>query len=130
MSATTVLLFNVALLALLLLMQPLMRSAKLGLRYALSNLDERVDEGVLARRLAMVKRNQIEALAVLVPLVLVAPGLAASHPQAGWAASTFLLARLAYTAVSLAGIPVLRSTAWVIGFAAATYYGVVVWTLS
>lgn len=118
--------WNTALLGLLLLMQPVVRVLGFGARYALSNFDQRVQEGAFARRLAMVCANQVEAVTLLLPLVVimatVSPGF--PHPHIAATASVLLFARLAYVIVSLAGIPFLRSGAWVIGFAA---WGYLVW---
>jgi uncharacterized MAPEG superfamily protein len=112
-------LWNVVLLGVLFSLQPMVRVLGSSPKYALSNLDNRIEEGVFARRLAMVRSNHGEALALWVPVVLilavVAPDLA--HPQLSLIATIFLIARLAYTAVSLAGIPLLRSGAWIVGFA-------------
>ncbi|MEM0948218.1 MAG: MAPEG family protein [Pseudomonadota bacterium] len=121
-------LLNVALLGLLLLGQPLVRDIKVGLRYTLSNFDKRVDEGVLARRLAMVCSNQIEALVLWVPTVAIGQLLAIEHSSLLALGATFLTARVAYAAVSLLGVPVLRSTFWTIGFGAWAYLAWIVWS--
>ena len=116
-------LWNVVLLSALLALQPFVRIFKLNAQYALSNFDERVDEGVFARRLAMVRNNQIEALVLWLPVVLFASVFAnnISHPHVSWIASAFLISRFAYAVVSLAGVPVVRSIAWFVGFAAWGY---------
>lgn len=113
-------LWNVVLLAVLLSLQPLVRVIKSGPRYALSNFDTRVDEGVFARRLAMVRSNQGEALTLWVPVAIIAVMVATevSHSHVPLIAIIFLIARLTYAAVSLAGFPLFRSLAWIIGFAA------------
>ena len=116
-------LWNVAILAGLLLLQPLIRVVRIGPVYAVSNFDNRLDEGVFARRLAMVRSNQLEALALWITVVLCAFILVPkiTHPHLALIATAFLTARLLYVAVSLAGIPVLRSVAWIVGFAAWLY---------
>jgi len=116
-------LWNLVLLSALLALQPFVRIFKLNARYALSNFDERFDEGAFARRLSMVRANQIEALVLWLPVVLFASVIAnnISHPHVAWIASTFLVARFSYAFVSLAGIPVLRSVAWLVGFASWAY---------
>lgn len=123
-------LWNVVLLGVILLLQPLVRDIVVGFKYTISNFDTRVDEGVFARRLAMVRSNQIEALTLWAPVVLIAavstPDFA--HPHSGMIATTFAAARLAYVAVSLAGIPLARSAAWTVGFAAWGYLTWVVMT--
>lgn len=122
-----VLMLNIGLLALFLFMQPLVRDLTLGLRYTLSSLDERQTESKLGRRLAMIKDNQIEALALYAPLAILAWLGAFSHPHLHTIASVFLAARLAYACISAAGIPVLRSAAWTVGFLATLYLGWLVW---
>ena len=123
-------LWNVILLGGLLLLQPLVRDIKVGFRYTISNFDERIDEGIFARRLAMVRSNQIEALVLWVPVVLIAAlgAQAIDHPHFGLIGTVFLAARLAYAAVSLAGIPLARSMAWTVGFAAWAYLAWIVLT--
>ncbi|ABD53017.1 MAPEG family protein [Jannaschia sp. CCS1] len=119
-SLISVTLWNVVLLGVLLLLQPLVRDIVVGFKYTISNFDNRVDEGVFARRLAMVRSNQIEALALWVPVILIA-GIAVpdlTHPHLALIATVFLIARIAYAIMSLAGIPLLRSGAWTVGFAA------------
>ena len=116
-------LWNVVLLGALFSVQPIVRVLGFGPKYALSSFDNRIEEGVFARRLAMVRSNHGEALALWVPVVVI---VAAStpeftHPHLSMIANLFLMARLAYAAISLAGIPLLRSGAWVVGFAAWSY---------
>jgi uncharacterized MAPEG superfamily protein len=116
-------LWNALLLAALLVAQLLVRVIKTGPIYSISNFDERVDEGVFARRLAMVRSNQVEALSLWVPVVVLAAIVIPefTHPHDSVIAAAFLIARLAYAAVSLAGIPLLRSGVWTVGFAAWGY---------
>ena len=84
-------LWNVILLGGLLLLQPLVRDIKVGFRYTISNFDERIDEGIFARRLAMVRSNQIEALVLWVPVVLIAAldAQAIDHPHFGLIGTVF-----------------------------------------
>ena len=121
---------NAALLALLSTLQPLVRDARMGLGYATGNMDERRDEGVLAARLVMVVRNRVEATALLVPVVLVALSRSAEPAGVGLACTVFLGSRVVYALVSLAGVPVLRSTARAVGFGAAPWSGRLVWGAS
>ena len=116
-------LWNVILLGALLSLQPFVRVLNSGLKYALSSFDQRIAEGVFARRLAMVRTNQSEALMLWVPVVVTAAAVAPefAHPHLPLIATVFLIARFAYAAVSLAGVPMLRSGAWIVGFAAWAY---------
>lgn len=116
-------LWNVVLLGALFSFQPMVRVLGSGPKYALSSFDNRIQEGVFARRLAMVRSNHGEALALWVPVVVIAVSIAPdfTHPHLAVIANFFLMARLAYAAISLAGIPLLRSGAWILGFAAWGY---------
>lgn len=119
--STTV--WNVVLLAGLLAFEPLVRVVTADVTYALSNFDKRVDEVVFARRLAMARSNQTEALSLWIPIVVIAALIApeVDHPHFASIATAFLISRLAYSAVTLAGIPVLRSGAWIVGYASWGY---------
>lgn len=123
--------WNVMLLGALLLLQPLVRDVKVGFKYTISNFDERVDEGVFANRLAMVRSNQIEALMLWVPMILIAATSThdLDHPHLGLIAIVFIAARLAYVAVSLAGIPLLRSLTWTVGFGVWAYLAWIVFAI-
>ena len=123
----TLTLLNVVLLAGLLLLQPLVRTLSVDLKYALSSLDKRVDEGTLARRLAMVTSNQTEALTLWVPTVLIAQSTALIHPHLALIGAVFLLARVAYAVISLAGLPFLRTASWLLGFVSWAYLAWLVW---
>ena len=123
----TITLLNIVLLAGLLMLQPLVRTVNVGLLYALSSLDKRVDEGTISRRLAMVTNNQIEALTLWVPTVLIAQSTALSHPHLSLTGTVFLLARVAYAMISLAGLPFLRTASWLIGFVSWAYLAWIVW---
>lgn len=123
----TITLLNVTLLAGLLLFQPLVRTLSIDLKYALSSLDNRLDEGTFARRLAMVTNNQIEALALWVPTVLIAQSTALSHPNLSLIGVVFLVARVAYAAISLAGLPYFRTASWIVGFVSWAYLAWLVW---
>lgn len=122
-SLISITIWNIVFLGWLLLLQPLVRVIRSGFKYAISNFDERVDEGVFARRLAMVCSNQVEALALWVPVVVFAavavPEFA--HPHLLLIAVIFFIARLTYAAVSLFGIALFRSGAWIVGFTAWCY---------
>ena len=123
-----VLILNLGLLALVCLLQPLVRDLTLGFAYTLSNFDERRAESKLGRRLAMVNGNQREALMLFAPLALIAWVAGVSHPHLSAIATAFLVARVTYAVVSTAGIPVARSAAWAVGFVATLYLGWIVWT--
>lgn len=70
-----------------------------------------------AYRLANAHRNAIENLAVFAPLALAVHILGLGTPLTASAASVFLWSRIAHAGIYTAGIPVLRTIAFVIGFA-------------
>jgi len=62
-------------------------------------------------------RNQIEAIAVFAPLVLVAHVLEISNTLTVWGAGLFLGARVFYVPAYLLGLPYVRTLIWGTGFA-------------
>lgn len=123
----TLLLANTFILAALIVSQPLWREINIGIPYALSNLDHRRDEGVFARRLSMTVTNQIENLCLVIPISVIALSLESS-PGAAIATITYLHigARFAYVAVTLFGIPYIRSIVWAVGFGT---WGILTWKI-
>jgi uncharacterized MAPEG superfamily protein len=86
-----------------------------GLRLMFSNRDHMPEPTPLAARARRASENMLENMVLFVPLLLVAV-IARGDPklvQAG--AWTFLVARLAYFPVYLAGILYLRTAAWFVG---------------
>ncbi|HET7765114.1 MAG TPA: MAPEG family protein [Burkholderiales bacterium] len=72
-----------------------------------------------ARRARQAHANAVENLAVFAPLALLAVALGAGRtPLAAAAAATYFFARAAHFALYTAGVPVLRTLAFVIGFGA------------
>ena len=69
-----------------------------------------------AYRLANAHRNAIENLAVFAPLAIGVHILGLSTPLTASAASIFLSSRILHAAIYTAGIPVLRTIAFFIGF--------------
>ncbi len=112
---------NVLLFSLLLGAQVLLRSSRHGLRFALSSLDGTVQTSTLEDRLRRVKTNQLEFLGLLVPVVVIAAATGTAVQHASWIAVAFVAGRSVYVLIALAGIPVLRSASWLIGFLAWGY---------
>jgi uncharacterized MAPEG superfamily protein len=72
-----------------------------------------------ARRARQAHANAVENLAVFAPLALLAIGLGVGRtPLAASAAATYFFARLAHFALYTAGVPVLRTLAFLTGFGA------------
>lgn len=112
------LLGNTLLLAVLLLAQPLWRDVKHGMAYTLSSFDKRRPPTLGERRLAMVKNNQMETLALLGSFAILALATPAPEAATGLWAFIHIGSRIAYALVSLAGIPYLRSGFWTVSVAA------------
>ena len=72
-----------------------------------------------ARRARQAHANAVENLAVFAPLALVAIALGVGHtPLAVGASATYFFARAAHFVLYTAGVPVLRTLAFLIGFGA------------
>lgn len=72
--------------------------------------------GPMGGRLARTVRNQIEGMALFVPLVVIASLAGISNDWTQWGALIFVCARLAYVPLYAFGVKGLRSMAWTIGF--------------
>ncbi len=122
------LLCNAVILMVLLGGQVWARTHAHGVRYALSNFDVQESETSLERRLSRARTNQLEALVLLIPVVVLAipspPHDAARVLQA--AAATHVAGRIAYVVMHLAGVPYLRSATWLVSFVA---WGVLIATV-
>jgi uncharacterized MAPEG superfamily protein len=71
-----------------------------------------------AQRLILAHYNTVENLVVFAPLVLVLQALGISTALTVFACALFFWVRLAYLVIFAAGIPVLRTLAFAIGFVA------------
>jgi uncharacterized MAPEG superfamily protein len=71
-----------------------------------------------AYRLTNAHRNAIENLVVFAPLALIVHVLGLGNPATALACALFFWSRLAHAVVYAAGVPVLRTIAFLIGFAA------------
>ncbi len=75
-------------------------------------------QSLWAWRLMRAHRNAIENLVVFAPLVLILDALNISTPATVVACAVFFYARLAHAVVYTLGIPVARTLAFAVGFAA------------
>ncbi len=89
-----------------------------GLPYAASARDESRAAVGIAARLVRTVDNSIVALAMFAPAVLAVNAQGATSANTLLACQVFLGARLLYAIVYAAGIPYLRTAAWVLGFGA------------
>ncbi|SAL00690.1 MAPEG family protein [Caballeronia ptereochthonis] len=103
----------------------LARIVRWGLPAALANPDHaKRPDPVWARRARLAHANAIENLAVFAPLVLIAAMIGTSTPATVLAAKVYLVARLVHYGVYSAGIPVVRTLAFIVGFGATLVFAV------
>jgi uncharacterized MAPEG superfamily protein len=76
-----------------------------------------------AYRLANAHRNAIENLIVFAPLAIIVQALGLGTTLTAGAAAAFFYARVAHAVIYTAGIPLLRTIAFVIGFACQMIFG-------
>ncbi|MDS0847559.1 MAPEG family protein [Burkholderia cenocepacia] len=96
-----------------------------GLMAALSNPDPSYPpDPPWAERARRAHANAIENLAVFAPLVLMCAMTGASSPATAFSARLYLGARLVHYVVYAAGIPVVRTIAFLTGFAATCTFAV------
>ncbi|MEM9436355.1 MAG: MAPEG family protein [Pseudomonadota bacterium] len=91
--------------------------AAAGNAYVVSDRSEPAPfDSPMGGRLARNVRNQIEGMALFVPLVLIASLAGISNGWTQTAALVFVCARLAYVPLYAFGVKGLRSMAWTVGF--------------
>ena len=117
-SLTDALLINVTLLVFYVITQPLVRTLQSGLPYALGSLDAQKTEGKFGARLSRLVRNQVEAIVMFAPLVFFVIGTEVAVPKVELIATAYVVSRIAYPVFVLAGVPVLRSFSFLIGWSA------------
>jgi uncharacterized MAPEG superfamily protein len=97
----------------------LARIVRWGAPAAMANPDHaKRPDPVWAQRARLAHANAVENLAVFAPLVLIAAASGTSTPATIIAAKVYLAARLVHYVVYAAGIPVVRTLAFVVGFGA------------
>ncbi|CAB3765299.1 MAPEG family protein [Paraburkholderia solisilvae] len=77
-----------------------------------------------AERARLAHANAIENLAVFATLVLICAAIGISTPATVFAARLYLFARLVHYVVYAAGIPIVRTVAFLVGFAATLVFAV------
>lgn len=83
----------------------------------MGNRDSIPEASVIAARLERAKNNMLEALPLFLGLAMLALLKGGNADGAVNGATLFLLARIVYVPIYAAGIPVLRSLAWLTGMA-------------
>ena len=84
--------------------------------WGLGARDQTREPSVFADRAARTVRNQIEAVAVFAPLVIVAHLIGLSNSLTVWGAGMFLGSRVLFVPLYLLGVPYLRTLIWAVGF--------------
>lgn len=103
------------------LVQVLLATSQVGLPYLATPRDEHRElQGVAGRSLRCLN-NSVVAMALFAPAVLAIHVKDASTGMTLLAAQAFLIARIAYVLLYLAGIPWLRTAVWVVGFLCTAY---------
>ncbi len=84
-----------------------------GLPFAAGNRDEPYELPVWADRAGRAHRNMLENLPIFAALVLIANAAGASNEITAFGATLFFWARVAHAIIYIAGIPWLRTVAFV-----------------
>ena len=111
MTLTTIVLFVLLLYVLQLFLQETSRYG-FDLKLILGNRDVLPQASQVAARLERAKNNMLEALPLFLGLALLALAKGAETREVDEGAVLFLFARVVYVPIYAAGIPVLRSLAW------------------
>ena len=113
----TMLVYSVALLFLLILIQALAGVLAQGLPQMAGPRDDLPDPKPVQARTKRIVDNHREGLALFAPLVLVAAVAQISNPWTVLGAQVFFYARLVHALLYLAGVPWIRPLAWGVGIA-------------
>ena len=108
------LVWSSVLLFLLVIIQATASSRKHGLKTLAGNRDQLGPAGEFEARAKRLVANHIENLAIFAPLLLAAVALQITGPHTALAATLFFWGRLAHAALYLAGIPWVRTLAFVV----------------
>lgn len=117
MTLTTLLaMYGIVVLATI-LMQVLAAAQKLDLSQLMGNRESLPSLTGVAGRLDRAQMNSVVAMALFAPAVLILSMEPETPGTAIFAATVFLLARIAYVVVYAMGIAYLRTIVWMVGFA-------------
>jgi uncharacterized MAPEG superfamily protein len=100
--------------------------ARGGLMAAMGNRDGAPDLPPWAQRARRAHANAVENLILFAPLLLLATSIGADAALVALAARIYLIARLFHYVVYAAGLPVVRTLAFVVGWAATVALGVAI----
>lgn len=98
-------------------------SAKVhGMTFSLSNRDAVMQETPLGGRLRRAALNNVEAIALFAPLVVVAQLTDVSNAWTQYASVAFLISRVLYLPSYALGMVPIRSIVWMLGFFALPFF--------
>lgn len=103
------------------LVHVLSAAGQVGLGYLATPRDEKRELAGISGRAERCLNNSIVAMALFAPAVLILAVQDAATGKTLLAAQAFLAARALYTVLYYAGLPWLRTGAWLIGFLATAY---------
>lgn len=87
-----------------------------GMAHSMSTRDTAVEETLLGGRLRRTAVNNLEAVAMFAPLVIVAQLIDVSNSWTQYASYAFIASRILYLPSYLLGLVPIRSMVWMIGF--------------
>jgi len=90
-------------------------TAKMGIPWAFGNRDKTADTGESGARFRRAVENHKEGLILFAPLVLIVSVAGLSSPQTVLGAQIYFGCRVVHAVTYLAGIPYIRSVAWIGG---------------
>lgn len=93
-----------------------------GMAHSMSNRDTAVEETKVGGRLRRAAGNNVEAVAMFAPLVIVAQFADISNSWTVYASYAFIVSRILYVPSYLLGLVPIRSTAWMLGFFAIPFF--------
>ncbi|MEO1678123.1 MAG: MAPEG family protein [Pseudomonadota bacterium] len=102
----------------IIVVQVLIALPNVGLPYLSTPRDEGRDTGTLGGRAQRALDNSVVAMALFAPAILILAVKGISTPTTVLSAQVFVVARLAYVPVYIAGIPWLRTLVWTAGVVA------------
>jgi len=105
----------------ILLVQVLLALPQVGLAYLASPRDKDAHLTGTAARALRSLNNSVTAMALFAPAILILQAQSTMTSTTLLMAQIFLIARLAYWLLYLAGVPWLRTAAWLCGFLATAY---------
>ena len=120
-SELTILALYGLLVIVILLVQVLLAMGQFGLPYLATPRDEGRELTGTAARCKRSLDNSIVAMALFAPAILILQAQGGFTANTLLAAQAFLVARIAYPVIYMAGTPWLRTGVWMIGFLATAY---------